>query len=224
VHVESIYIHLNTNTCTLTLKNLIDEQINMQMEKQYQKLNKKLDNLSNKSNTQQSKHQKRTKETNREQQQRIVNLTNIKLTQEQQETLSLGPKYAIEKEHKHYINDLIIDTENAIRKLEPVMQNTCRHLAKKQIKIISNSNRKNILHKRYQYCLNIIKHTLKNNNATMIKADKSKAIVLIQIEDLNKKFKQFILDNDIQQVSKDPTGKYQKMIQQAIKKNTLIIE
>ena len=58
----------------------------------------------------------------------------------------------------------------------------------------------------------------------MIKADKSKAIVLIQTEDLNKKFKQFKLDNDIQQVSKDPTGKYQKMIQQAIKKNTLIIE
>jgi len=58
----------------------------------------------------------------------------------------------------------------------------------------------------------------------MIKADKSKAIVLIQIEDLKKKFKQFILDNDIQQVRKDPTGKYQKMIQQAIKKNTLIFE
>jgi len=64
--------------------------MNMQMDKQYQKLNKKLDNLANKSNTQ-SKYQKITKETNREQQQRIVNLTNIKLTQEQQETLSLGP-------------------------------------------------------------------------------------------------------------------------------------
>ena len=97
------------------------------------------------------------------------------------------------------------------------MQNTYRHLAKKQIKIISNSNRNNILHKRYQYCLKGIKHNLKNNNAAMIKADKSKAIVLIQIEELNKKFKQFILDNDTQQVSKDPTGKYQKMIQQAIK-------
>jgi len=33
----------------------------MQMDKQYQKLNKKLDNLANKSNTQQSKYQKRKK-------------------------------------------------------------------------------------------------------------------------------------------------------------------
>jgi len=58
----------------------------------------------------------------------------------------------------------------------------------------------------------------------MIKVDKSKAIELIQIEDLNKKFKQFILDIDMQQVNKDPTGKYKKMIQQAIKKNTLEIK
>jgi len=106
------------------------------------KQNKKLDNLTNKSNTQQSKYQKRIKETNREQQQRIVKLTIIKLTQEQKETLSLGPKHAIEKETKYYISDLIIDTENAIRKLEHMMQNTYRYLAKKQIKIISNSNRK----------------------------------------------------------------------------------
>jgi len=93
------------------------------MNKQYQKRNQKLDTLANKSNTQQSKYQKIAKETNREQRQRIVNITNIKLTPEQREKLSLGPKYAIDKEPKYYINDLIIDTENAIRRLEHMMQN-----------------------------------------------------------------------------------------------------
>jgi len=43
-------------------------------------------------------------------------MTNIKLTKEQKKLLSLGPKYAIEQEPKEYINELIIETENAIRK------------------------------------------------------------------------------------------------------------
>jgi len=148
------------------------------MEKQYQKLNKKLDGLTHKPNLQ-KKHNNQTT-TNRDQQQRIKNMTNIQLTQEQKKILSLGPKYAIEQEPKRYINDLILDTGNAIRTFDPKIQNTYRHLVTKQIKWISNNNRGNILHKRYQYCLNNLKKTLQNNNATMVKADKSKAIVLIK--------------------------------------------
>jgi len=43
-------------------------------------------------------------------------MTNIKLTKEQTKFLSLRHKYAIEEEPKEYINELIIETENAIRK------------------------------------------------------------------------------------------------------------
>jgi len=94
----------------------------------------------------------------------------------------------------------------------------------KQIKIISNSNRKNVLHKGYQHGLHNIKQTLKDNDVTMVKTDKSKAIVLIKTEDLNKKFEHFIKENNIGQINKDPTEKYQKMIQQTIKRKTLIFE
>ena len=150
-------------------------------------------------------------------------MTNIQLTQEQKEILSLGPKCAIEQEPKRYINDLIIDTENAIRTLDPKIQNTYRHLATKQIKWTSNNNRGNMLNKRYQYCLNNLKKTLQNNNATVVKAEKSKAMVLIKTEDLNKKFQNFITDN-IKQINKDPTGKYQTIIQNTLKSNNLIYE
>jgi hypothetical protein len=47
-------------------------------------------------------------------------------------TLALGPNYAVEKDPKHYINELIIDTQNAIRQMEPKMQNTFRYLATKK--------------------------------------------------------------------------------------------
>jgi ribose 1,5-bisphosphokinase PhnN len=97
----------------------------------------------------------------------------IKFTKEQTQTLSLGPNYAIEKEPKMYINESIVDMENATRQLEPKIQNIYRHLAAKQIKYII-TNRHNVLHKRYQHNVNQLKKTLKNNNLTIVKADKNK--------------------------------------------------
>jgi hypothetical protein len=62
-------------------------------------------------------------------------LSDIQFTKEQIQTLSLGPNYAIEKEPKRYINELIVDTEHAIRQLDPKLQNTYRHLAANKLNI-----------------------------------------------------------------------------------------
>ena len=92
----------------------------------------------------------------------------------------MGPNYAIELEPKQYINALIVDTENAIRQLDAKLQNVYRHLAAKQIKHIMATNRYNILHKRQQYSINQLKKILRNNNVITVKADKTKAIVIIK--------------------------------------------
>ena len=184
------------------------------MDKLYQKLNKKLDTLTYQAN---GDHNNRQRQWNPKHQQRIINMTDIQLTNEQIKTLSLGPKYAIEQEPKLYINELIVDTENAIRTLEPKIQYTYRHLAIKQIKRISMTGKKNILHKRHQHNLNEIKKTL-------VKADNSKAIVIIKMDILSKKVDTFIKDNNIKQINKDPTEKYQRIIQQTLQKSNLIIE
>ena len=55
---------------------------------------------------------------------RVINLTNVNFTREQMNTLAFGPNCAVERDPKHCVNGLIIDTENAIRQLEPKMQNT----------------------------------------------------------------------------------------------------
>jgi len=49
--------------------------------------------------------------------------------------------------HIQYV-ELIIDKENAIRHLEPEIQNTYRYLAAKHIKHITMTNRYNTLHKK----------------------------------------------------------------------------
>ena len=67
---------------------------------------------------------------------KVINLSDKHFTEEQISVLSLGPKHAIEKEPKKYINELIVDTEVAIRQLDPKLQSTFRYLAAKQIKHI----------------------------------------------------------------------------------------
>jgi len=64
---------------------------------------------------------------------------------------------------------------------------------------------------------------LENNNLTLVKADKSKAIVIIDKDRLKQKVNNFIKENHMSLLNKDPTEIYQKQIHQAIQKcNTLI--
>jgi len=199
------------------IQQIIDEQLHQQMANQYQKLNQKLDILINSTNKQHT-------QTTVKFQLRVINLSQVKFTKQQIQTLSLGPSYALEKEPKSYINDLIVDTEVAIRQLHQKSQNVYRHLAMKQIKQILANNRHNILHKRQQHCVNQIKKLLATNNLTAIKADKSKAIVIIDKDQLQTKVNEFIRNNNILSLNKDPMEKYQKLIQQAIKKANSIID
>jgi uncharacterized protein YpuA (DUF1002 family) len=99
------------------------------MDKIYLKLNKTLDSL-----TKQVQTTHNTKQKTQTFHARVINLTNINFTREQINTLALGPNYTVEEDPKHYINELITDTENAIRHLEPKMQNTFQYLATKKIK------------------------------------------------------------------------------------------
>ena len=146
------------------------------------------------------------------------------VTKEQVQTLSLGPNYAVEQETKQYINKLIFNTENVIRCLEPKIQNTFRYLASKQIKHILMTNWHNILHKRYQHNIKELKKIPQNNKLTIVKADKSKAIVINDEYTLEKKVDNFIQENNTKQLNKDPTDKYQKQIQQTLQKCNALVE
>ena len=88
------------------------------MESRYQSMNKKLDILITKHDTLQSQIKQWKTITSCNTQPRIINLTNTTLTKEQIKVLSLGPQYALEQRPSTYINELIIEIENAIRKLE----------------------------------------------------------------------------------------------------------
>jgi hypothetical protein len=50
-------------------------------------------------------------------------------------------------------NELITDTENAIRHLDTKIQNTFRYLATREIKQIIETNPPNTIHKRHQHTI-----------------------------------------------------------------------
>jgi hypothetical protein len=87
------------------------------MDTLYHKPNKKLDTLVKQTQNMYSN----ARNTNTHP--RLINLTNITFTKEYINILALGPNYALGKDPKQYVNQLIIDTENAIRHLDPKIQN-----------------------------------------------------------------------------------------------------
>ena len=138
----------------------LDEALGKIMENRYQSMNKKLDILITKHNSLQSQIKQSKTITPRNTQPRIINLTNTTLTQEQIRVISFCLQYALEQKPSTYINALIIETENVIRRLEPKWQNTYRHLATKRIKQIKENKKQNPLHKWQQNLIRKVKEEL----------------------------------------------------------------
>jgi hypothetical protein len=80
------------------------------------------------------------------------------------------------------------------------------------------------MQKRHQYNVNQIKQILQQNNLTIAKADKSKALVIIDKTALTHKVHTFIHENGMIQLNKDPTEKYQKQIHVAIQNSEDLID
>ena len=99
------------------------------MERQYENLNKKLEALKA-----QQHHLDNKKRTNQVRQfyNRTSNLTNIRFTAEEMDLLNKGLQCSIEKPLNEVWNDMIIETEIAIRKLDTRLQNPYRILAAKK--------------------------------------------------------------------------------------------
>ena len=152
IHLECAY---KWTTTWQMIQTVMDNNIQSQMEKQYANLNKKLDNLIKKRT---ENHILREEDDNNHFHTRVENLTNIRFNKEEIQLIKYGMKYSIERPTATYINNLIAETERAIRLLDTNIQNTYRFLATKKLKeIINTPGLTNILHKRQSYVLKTIK-------------------------------------------------------------------
>jgi len=191
------------------------------MESYYDNLNKKLDKLQNK---QQCMRKTKTNQQHNQFYTRTVKLTKIKFNQEEMSLLNKGLQHSIEEPLEKYWTDLIMETEQAIRILEPKMQSTHRILATKKLKQIkASSNHHNAEAKRQTYILKNINNKLRKEDTMITKTDKGKTCVIIYNNDYANKVHNFFDNNNFQKLPKDPADKYQKNITSTLKHCNLII-
>ena len=143
---------------------------------------------------------------------------------EEMSLLNWGLQHSIEKPLDKYWTDLIMETEQAIRMLEPKLQSPYRILATRKLKQIkTSSNHHNAEAKWQTYILKNINNKLRKEDAMITKADKGKTCVIIYNNDYTSKVHNFLDNNNFQKLPKDPTDKYQKNITSTLKHFNLII-
>ena len=154
IHLECAY---KWPTTWQMVQTAIDNNIQLQMEKQYANLNKKTGQPNQETN------RKPHNETRRRQQ--PIPYKNRK-SHKQQVQQRRNPTNQIRHEIQHrkttttYIINLIDETERAIRLLDTNMQNTYRSLATKKLKeIINTPGLTNVMHKRQAYVLKTIRQS-----------------------------------------------------------------
>jgi hypothetical protein len=117
-----------------------------------------------------------------------------------------------------------VETEHAIRKLDTKIQNPYRFMAATKIRQIAETQVTYQQHRRIQHIINEIKEILRRDDLVVTKEDKNKAIVIIERDTLNQKIDKFMLENNIAQITKDPTKTYKYQMQQLLQTSNLVIE
>ena len=200
------------------IENNINQKLNEESKKHYEKLNNKINKLKSQLN---ENIQPKNKQTFYP---RLHNMTKIQFTENETNLLNKGTKFNIGIPPKNHIKQLIYETENAIRQVtDNTQQEAIRYLATKNIQQILKNKTTNKEYKQHIHTTKQIKQKLIQNKATIAEADKGKTLVILYKDDLNKRVKHFIDNNNIMEINKDPTLKFQKAVQNALKQCKTII-
>jgi hypothetical protein len=119
---------------------------------------------------------------------KVINETDIEFSNEELAMLNKGLKYNLSHKKTHWLKNLAFEAENAITLLATHEQDLIRHQIHHNLKILYKQRikpqQKNINEYR---TINRIKEKLEKGKAMISKADKGKSIIILYVEDYNKK-------------------------------------
>lgn len=157
---------------------------------------------------------------------RIANLTNIEFDKNELSILNKGLKYNLpySNNNKNLIKE-IVQAEAVIKTLPNLnSQNEMRVLINRKLHKSNETNefhyQQNMKYRNEYKIVKQIRDKLNENNALILKADKSNTTVIINNNVYIHKVYEFINNNNITQVSTDPTTKFTRIINNAINKCT----
>ena len=191
------------------IRESIHNTVNSLFEKKYKNLDEKISRLTN--------TQKEAVQNNTTFYPRVENKTDIPLTKEELDLLNKGLKYNLDHKHRHWINNLALEAENAVTLLPPVEQEYTWHQEARNIRKLLTQE---TLHKREKFnkgkeelrILNQIKEKLHENKAIITKADKGNSVVIIYEDEYIQKVKDSISNNEASETSEHITAKFPKHI------------
>ena len=196
-----------------TIQNSIQQSINTDMEKKYKVMDEKIKKLT------QSQSQKPP--NGKQFYPRVVNKTNIIFTDGEMELLNKGLKYNLGKKQKQWVSNLAMEAETAITLLPTGEQDYIRHQVSKNISKLYHQQEhrdttREIRIRKEDKIIKQIKHKLKNNNASIAKADKGNSTVIVYVDDYNRKVNDFISSNNFTTTNTDITKPLQREIRSTI--------
>ncbi|XP_067619901.1 uncharacterized protein [Eurosta solidaginis] len=141
----------------------------------------------------------------------IINKSNVILDENEEELLNKGLNFALP--HKcSPINDIIVDSELALRKMEPEMAENVRHKLKQAL--TSKSKTKKL--KKSSFLQSAVKSP-NDKDIYITKADKGNCVVVLNREDYNRGMSTLIEEGNYNKV-KDPLPKIKKQVLECRKK------
>ena len=154
----------------------IHNTVNSLFEKKYNNIEDKISRLVS--------TQKETTENNTTFHPRVANKSNIPLTEEELGLLNKGLKYNLDHKHRHWINNLALEAENAVTLLPVGDQEFTRHQVARNIRKLltqqtQHRRQKSNKGKEELRILNQIRDKLHENRALVTKAEKGNSVAII---------------------------------------------
>jgi len=158
--------------------------LNKEMEKKYESIEDKINRLT--------LIQTKKPNTNTQFYPRVVNETAIKFSDEEMTLLNKGLNYNLSHKRKHWLSNLALEAENAIMLLPIQEQDYLRCQVAHNLQILYKQQKEqhtkpNLRNTNENRIINQIRKKLNNEKAMITKADKGNSIVIIYINDYNKK-------------------------------------
>ena len=106
-------------------------------------------------------------------------------------------QYCIQQSNETQWTTLILETEQAIRLLEPKIQDAYHFMtARKLSQICNNQHNISKTHKRQLHIAKNIHNKLDKNNEIITQADKRKTVVIIYEQEYHEKVRTFLSENN----------------------------
>lgn len=159
---------------------------------------------------------------------RLYNCTNITFTDAETNTLNKGLKFNLPNLKHNSLSRGILQSESIIKSIpEQDLRNDARSNIKRSYnKFTSNASIDNttLSFKQDRKNLLSIKEKLNSNNAFVTKADKGNTVVVMYKDEYDIKVRQFLEDNNIIPLEKDPTPDFAKQINKTINESNSLLK